>query len=352
MRIIGVITVAALILFSACGSESSSETSTRAVDIWTPFVQVLPPQGFFEVSANEPEAIPREEDTSLSDMNREERIYYETQRIYAFFGTTWLFDREADFPDFFGGRYWYRVNNTAQYLFVLIVEGLEDEAAEFLEFIEDFETTIVKSANISYNEFLYVFEQIWSSEVFPITRRSTWVNVLGGYIRVTLANYSDEEIMFFRQYISDSPLIVFKCVYETYGQDISRGFWADPPPLLNELDSISISARTEFIYDLLGNKIQDAYEFMFNVYNKSENSFQVLYSYLAAYMNGRWVYILNHAKIINTEFAPGNSVSNFPLRFSRQLDGLFKIVFILSGSDVHGATHRLEHVFEWHGTPE
>ena len=348
MKIIALAAFAALILLSACDSESDgTDAAPRPVDAWTPFVQVLPPQGVWDVQLGDAEIIPLEAETSTRALRRGDLIYYETNRIYNFFGTNMgLFDREVDFPEFFGGRQWLWFGQIPQYVIVLIVEGHEDEAEEFLTYIEDFRTVRVSSSNISYNEFLYVFDQILNSQVSPNPWRTTWVNVLEQKIRVTLINYSEEEIVFFREFVSDSPLIKFKCAYEIYGEIIMARFWTNRPMLINELDSISISVQVENILDLHRNIMQGAYDFMFSVYNNSEYSYQVLYSYMAAFMNGRWVYLLTITNSFDTELKPGYSHSIVPTSFTRQIDGPYKLVFILSEPYEQGITHRLEYVFE------
>ena len=352
MKITAAIAVAALVLFSACGSESSSdETTERPVDAWAPFVQVLPPEGIWGVQPSEAETVPLEADASTRAMWRRDLIYYETSRMYGFFGTTMgLFERDVDFPEFFGGRHWLWFGQVPQYLVVLIVEGREDEAEEFLAYIEHFRTVIVESTNISYNEFLYVFDQISNSQVSPNPWRTTRSNVLEQKIRVTLINYSDEEIDFFREFISDSPLIEFKCAYETYGEVIFSRFWTNRPMPVNELDTVSISVQAENILDLHGNAIQYAYDFMFSVQNNSAYSFQVLYSYIAVFMNGRWVLLLSLLNNFDTEITPGYNHSIMPTSFTRQIDGPYKIVFILKSYRM--TTHRLEYVFEREGILE
>ena len=156
--------------------------------------------------------------STLINMTREEKIRYETDRIYAFFGTTMesLFDREPNFPNFFGGRYWLRYNKNPIYLIVFIVEDYQDDAAEFLAYIKNFETVIVDYTNIKYNYFIMLFNQVWNSAAFrsPFPFHSTWTNIRSGEMVVTLKNYSDEGIEFFRTHISDSPLIRLRCVYD------------------------------------------------------------------------------------------------------------------------------------------
>ena len=215
MKIIGIFVVAALVLFSACGSEYSSETVIHAVDIWMPLVQVMPPQGIWDVQASETEGTSLVTDVQLAiSASREGRIYYETQRIYAFFGTVWgLFDRDADFrfPEFFGGRYWYRVDREPVYLYVYVVEGFEDEAAGFLEYIADFETVMLDTTNVSYNDLMDVFHQVWEFRWTPNPLSAVRVNVRDSKVILWHVNYSDEEKKFIRVNVSDSHLIEFRC---------------------------------------------------------------------------------------------------------------------------------------------
>ena len=260
MKIKALAAIAALALFSACGSESTgAETTARPVDAWAPLVQVSPPRDIWEVQTKERET------HSLAPAGSVRR----TERI------------------------------------------------------------------VNYNKLSYVFDQIWNARVFPTPFRSTWVNVLDGEMVVTLNNYSDEEKEFFREYISDSPLIVFRCAFETYGEITQTRFWADHPPHINELDCITISAQ-----------IIDENNFALTVHNSSEKRYQIVYSYLAAYMNGRWVPILTLTNIIHSDFGPGYNHSEINTEFfTRQIDGPYKIVFILRHLSRRWILHQLTHEF-------
>ena len=141
--------------------------------------------------------------------------------------------------------------------------------------------------------------------------------------------------------------MVFYYAYETYGELIWTRFRTEQPQLVNELDSITISARMEYSLDSRGNRVQNAFEFVFSVYNNSENSYQVLYSYLSVFRNARWVYFRTNTNLINTEFTPGYNHSRFPRRFTRQHSGPFRITFVLRRPGEQEILHRLEHIFQW-----
>ena len=340
MKKLTITAITVLILLSACERESAyANLEVRPVDAWSPFVQVVPPRGIWEVQAYEPvdARLAAEAASRIHEalMERQERVIDQIYRIYEFLApneTHLIWNFEFTFPDYFGGVAWAY---DFQYLKVFIVEGKEGEAADLLAYIEDFKDTVVLFSTHSHNELRLITNQIWSSEVYP----RLWfagANPSRSAVVVSLFNYSEEEKDFFREYVFDSPLIYFECAFESRGEDALISIWIVPPALEYELDSMTISAQ-----------IQNTYDFVFSIYNDSENYYHVASSQLSAYTNGRWMPILSHFDMFHTDFEPGlNQYEMSTAHFTRQIEGPYKITFYIRTTDLFSPVmHRLTHEF-------
>ena len=210
MKVAAIATIAALILLSACGSDSTdSDLAVRPVDVWLPLVQVAPPRNIWETYQSQ--ATGSAGYSRLSDASRRQQLFYEEFRIFNFLFPSephLLISTSPIVPEIlreFLGTY--------HYLAVLIFHANEDVVAEHLAYIEDFETIKFYFMPRSFNELAEIVNEIRSSDVYPIRWRTTR-NVFEGYVRVALSNYSEEEKAFFKEYVHDSPYIRFVCAFE------------------------------------------------------------------------------------------------------------------------------------------
>ena len=222
MKIFLATAIAALFMLSACASEyGDSGQAVRHVDEWAPLVQVSPPRNLWETQAYEaecdaPATTPNSPvyDIDYHMLTPNERVMrwraYELQRAFNFFfpDEQHFFTSTAQvYPCFFGGFELSRHD-----AIVMIVEGKEYEAREFLEYIANFSLIDIFFVPYSFNEIVNVHRQILSANVYPRRWRVNR-NHLEGHVRVELFNYSHDEKEFFRTYVLDSPFIRFSCVY-------------------------------------------------------------------------------------------------------------------------------------------
>ena len=318
MKIYSLTAVLVLILLTACGSDNSdSGQVVHPVDAWSPFVQVLPPGNLWDVREGEQNS----PTPSLPEPHRTriELMSIEFTRIYVFLtpGPTmggWF--PEFQYPDFWGGLGFHDLH---EYVIVYLVESKEDEAYEFLAYIEDFETVEIRFTPHSFNELLHVQRQIWDSGVYPVLWW-TFINQSPSRITVQLFNYSEEEKRFFRQFVSDSPLIDFECFFDSHDEQVMRiPFWRDPSPPLNQLETVTMTAQ-----------IQNTHDFRFSVHNYFglENLYLRNYT-LEAYMNGRWIPVYHSFPIFPVIEQGINRFSFSTAHFARQIEGPFRINVIL-----------------------
>ena len=350
MKLTAIAAIFALILLSACGSENAHANETcQPVDEWTPFVQVAPPGNIWETqtyeAADDPPATrsssPNYDWVSYRSFEVSEshwqRIFYEQQRAFNFFfpdATGFYFSTGQVYPDFFGG-FW----GTYFYTAVLIVEGKEDDAAEFLAYIENLETVEVYFVMHSFNELAAVHNQIINSNVQPQLWFVSW-DVLEGYVQVQLFDYSEEEMAFFREYVIDSPLVRFFCVFEVHGNNVLIHFpfynpVFSPPIHENQLEGVSISSH-----------VYDDQAIVTHVYVDSEmDPLPVRYVRLKYYNNNRWIPLLGYNPSIFVSepdllFSPGLNTHVFKTaHFTRNFEGFHKVEFLVTAEDL----------FDWNG---
>ena len=318
MKIFSSIAILVLVFLSACGSENTeSNVTTHVVDAWTPFVQVLPPGNIWDVSTNG-EEYPPEMRITAPHMTRQERMAHEIRLLYGFFAPRptlggWLPD--FHYPNYFGGLGW---TDDFEYMIVLIVEGMDDEAAELLEFLEDFQTIEIRTSHYSFNDLMYVQNQIWYAGVYPIMWWSH-IDPVASSIVVRLFSYTEEEKRFFRRFVTDSPIIEFECVFKAMGEDALAFFWSDPPPLLNQLENVAIISS-----------IQNRRDFTVNIRNNSGfDDLFINHSSLEIYRNGRWILIYKNIFLHEhglPNLGQGTNVLKLDTsHFTRQFDGPFRI---------------------------
>ena len=334
MKIVSSLVIIAILLLSACGGENmDADEAIRPIDAWSPFVQVVPPGNIFDVRANE--AV----DYYEAFMARQEIMGQEIIRIYSFFAprqTMGGWYPDFHFPDYFGGLIW---GYDSGYTHVFIVEGMENEASEFLLYLEDFQTIVIRSSLHSYNELMYVSRQIWFSDVYPVLWWSA-IRVGMGSIAVHLYNYTYEEKDFFREFVSDSPLIHFECLFETFGDDIFDFFLSYPPPLKDHFNNVYLSVQT-----------QSAYEFSIIIHNYSD--FYILFAQdfvLETYLNGRWIPIMRDSvpfPYVGRWFRAEQGPSEFEIsigHFTRQFEGPYRININIWQAD-NMQSHHLTYIF-------
>ena len=219
MKATAIIAIWTFILLTACGNENAyADLAGRPVDAWTPFVQVTPPQGIWEVRTFEAVNIHRSTASSSPTyhldyhmITPEERLFrwreYEMQRAFNFF-----FPEERHFftstaqvyPDFFGG-----FELTRRSAIVMIVEGKEYEAYEFLTYLENFTTIEVLYVPRSFNEIAAMHRLITCASFHPRRWRAIR-NHQEGVVIVELFDYTEKEKAFFRENILNSPFVQFR----------------------------------------------------------------------------------------------------------------------------------------------
>ena len=361
---------AALLLFSACGRQSGdSEANAGPVDAWAPLAQVAPTQGIWEARVNEAYEYPAGangfyENSEPDEWAELERMIYESARWQRVHGEI---DRMLDFlvppesregnwsffpallkpyfPDYFGGAMWnchcrfpfpYE-----RYLIVSIVEGKECEAAEFLAYIGSFEYADIRVtfSSRSFNELIYVFNQIQDAGVYPAIWGPSIISQ-DSVVQVALLRYSEEEKDFFREFVANSPLIEFICIYDSgWGallhEPMTRDAWLWSGEAIG---GGSVSAQ-----------IVDSYNFVFTIYIDSE--VQPLYLSVAILyhnLDGKWVPFLQYPMYYD-ELGRGFLIDAFSRRnvsqgynvfefctahFTRQFEGCYLIYFNIVSLDL------------------
>ena len=350
MKLTAIVALSALVLFSGCGSERlEADETILPVDIWSPFVQVVPPGNIWKTQTNESTV-----GTSSSETNDPghglvyidsfrvyeghwQRIMYEQQRVQAFFPpdvTHPLFSTIQEFPDFFGGFL-----GGDFYTAVLIVMGKEEEAADFLAYIDEFETIKIRFVPRGFNELRAVHLHIINANVQP----QPWFvfkNQLEGYVQVELFDYSDEEKAFFREHVLDSPLVRFYCVFELFGDNVLEHFpfynpLFSPPIHENQLSGVSISSQ-----------IFDDQTIVTHIYFDTDTeALHVRYARLMYYNNGRWIPLIGYNPSMfirgpDLIFSPGLNIHEFNTSyFTRTFEGVHKVEFLVTDEDF----------FDWYG---
>ena len=219
MKISSTITIAALFMLSACASENNGNSqASQHIDEWSPFVQVAPPRDIWETQTFEAVYCPCASTPNTPNyaidyymLTPEERIFrwreYEIQRAFNFFFPDELhfFTSTAQtYPDFFGG-----FELSRRIARVMIVENRENEAQEFLAYLERFKTIEIYFVPRSFNDLIAVHRLIISANIYP-RRWHVIRNHMEGYVQIELFDYSEEEKAFFREHVLDSPLVQFR----------------------------------------------------------------------------------------------------------------------------------------------
>ena len=338
MKIFSSLAIIALLLLSACGSENAdTDDVMRPVDTWSPFVQVAPPGNIWDVQTHEPE----DSSPSPAHLARQERMAYEIYRMYSFFdpGRTlggWI--PGLSYPDYFGGINW---DDDLQYMIIFIVEGKEDEAEEFLAYLEDFETVQIRSSLHSFNELMLVQNIIWNSNVHPVLWWSR-IDTLASGVVVYLFSYSDEEKEFFREFVTDSPLVDFVCMVDAHGEFAMVSYLSDPHLPVNQLEGVTMSAfaKSTHVYVITINK------------EPGLTTMVAYYCILEAYMDGRWLPIYERSLLGRPTIdllASGTSYFEISTEhFTRQFDGPFRMNVYIEQSHPW-RRHRLTHIFSYGG---
>ena len=348
MKIFSSFALAAMLLLSSCGSDNTDARETvRPVDAWQPFVQVAPPGNIWNVQTNEDENYPPTMRIAIPPMTRQERMAYEIHRLYSYFAPSqtqggWI--PEQHFPDYFGGLAW---SDNFEYMIVLIVEGMEDEAAEFLAFLDDFRTVEIHYSRYSFNELMNVQHQIWDSEIYPLLWWSR-IDPIKSSILVYLFGYSEQEKQFFREFVTDSPIIDFACVFEVIGEDELWPLWGRTPTLLDQLENVTISVQS-----------RNTFELVISFHNDSNYTSLVATDLvMEAYMNGRWIPIIvdpissarhpSADRLFFLELGTSDLMISTG-HFTRTFEGPYRVnVHIWHGDRSSPHNHRLTYVFS-HG---
>ena len=108
------------------------------------------------------------------------------------------------YPDFFGG-----FELTRRTAIVMIVEGKQDEAYEFLAYLENFNTIDILYVPHSFNKIAAIHRQIVGAGFHPRRWRAIR-NHLEGVVIIELFDYTDKEKAFFKENILDSPFVRFR----------------------------------------------------------------------------------------------------------------------------------------------
>ena len=205
---------------------------------------------------------------------------------------------------------------------------------EVMSFAEDF----------SSNFTMYLQRQILDSGVYPML---WWSHIEGTPSRVVvfLFNYSEDEKLFFREFVSNSPLIKFVCLIETFGEDALFPRWGHPPTLLNRLENVTISAQSI-----------SAHDFKIIFHNDSNDANLVATDLvLEVYMNNKWIPVsadtissIRHPSTDRLFFLElGTSELMISTEhFTRTFNGLYRVnVHIWHGDRSSPDFHRLTYVF-------
>ena len=210
MKITVMFAITALILLCACGSENTeSELTAHPVDVWMPLVQVTPPRDIWQTQPNQ--ATGYLNYSRFGNASQRQQLFHEELRIFNF-----LFPNEPHIlistspivPEILSGFL-----GIYHYSAAIIFHVNKEEAAEYLAYLNDFETIMVHFMPRSFNELTEIVNQINSSNVYPVLWQTTR-HVIEGYVLVELFNYSEEEKAFFREHVLDSPYIRFVCAFE------------------------------------------------------------------------------------------------------------------------------------------
>ena len=145
MKIFLAVTILAVLFLAACGSENpEADITVHPVDVWSPFVQAVPPGNIWEPPHDEAQFAAPMQLTA-----RQERMTCEINRLFSFFVPDRMMTGQAQtlpgrtqrfhYPDYFGGVAWQD-----DYWIVFIVEGMEDEASEFLAYLDNFVTVQIQ----------------------------------------------------------------------------------------------------------------------------------------------------------------------------------------------------------------
>ena len=339
MKIFSSLAIVALLLLCACGNENTdADTSARPVDVWQPYVQVAPPGNIWGIQTNESES--NEVDPRLA---HQEKMALEINRLYNFFApgqTLGGWNPDFRYPDYFGGFGW---DDDLQYLIVLIVEDMVNEASEFLTYLEDFETVEIHFSPHGFNKLMYLQNLVWGSDIYPMLWWSR-IDTITSRIIVYLFNYSEEEKEFFREYVIDSPIIDFVCMFETHGGGDMVAFLEDPPPFFNQLENVTITAY-----------VHNTHSFIINIHDElGMANFIAYYCVLDTYLNGRWVAIYERSLLFDQnsgdffDLKPGATTFTINTEhFTRQFEGPFRINVFIEQTNPFGR-HHLTYIFS-HG---
>lgn len=219
---------ASLFLFAACG-ESGRDDAARPVDAWAPFVQFEPALGVLEVRDGT-QPTPHFQAYPVELAMRE----YEAIWGYFFPGPYLGSDFLEMLPDYFGGL--AMLSGSVR---VFIVEGMGDDAAGFMRFIQDFETAEVVPTAHSFARKMAVADEIMSSDATPVLW-NTALSPHDGELDVGLFLYSDDEVEWFRRNVHDSPLVRFVDVFGPSATGLDM-FHLMPPVFLDNWPGVGIA---------------------------------------------------------------------------------------------------------------
>jgi len=168
----------------------------------------------------------------------ENQAHYGTmvQRIYETFGGGW----PPNYPKFFGGLYLDDMGR----LTILIVEALaeNDEAVEFLAFVESLGGSNVRYVEFSMIDLLatldYIFS-VWEDNPVMQNVRGTGLDTINNRIEVHLLYGDEEDINQFRSEVLDSPMLTFS---GTRGRQIVFETLAEPLHINPALENVRMEA--------------------------------------------------------------------------------------------------------------
>ena len=257
-------------------------------------------------------------------------MFSEWRRIDDFFMQNyWQHTGASFYPDYFGGLFW-EDSDGWQFLLVQIVEGMEERAADFLEYIREFETTVIQTVPHSHNDVLRVMYDIWSPDVHPILW-TAYFDHHASAIVVVLFDYSEDEKEFFKEFVSDSPMIVFSDDVQSFiGQFPLE--WHDQSVPENQIPGITMKAER-----------LPPYSYVAKVYVEPDAPVMLFISaQLEANLNGRWITVYYHfmGGTIGLLERGENIVELRTSHFIRQLDMDMPIRVVLYA--------QLEGGFQWH----
>ena len=340
MKIFLIVAILALLQLTACGNENNDTNETiRPVDAWSPFVQVVPPGNIWDVQ--DTVEYPPTVSATRQPTSRQEKIASEIVKLYSFLapGQTlggWIPD--IHYPDYFGGLGW---SYDFEYMIVLIVEGMDEEATEFLTFLDDFQTIKIRYSLHSFSELTNMQRKLW---YFPIYPKLWWsrIDTISSSVIVYLFSYTDEEKEFFRNVVSDSPIISFVCMIEAHGE------YALVLPVLgshlpaNQMEGVTMSAFAK-----------DTQVYVIAINKEPGLTDTIAYHYiLETYMSGRWIRIYEHSLLTTSAIGLLESgTSYFTIsteHFTRQFYGPFRVsVYIEQANPTRW--HRLTYIFTYGG---